>query len=315
LLFPWTKSLSWSILSLPLKLLGVAFVIGLFDRLGSTLLNLLEKFWNHYHVLATEHEQRESLRITTTISALKALKMAFIYAIALVLVLAILGVSFGSIFAVSGLAIVAISLGFQNLAKDVMTGCLILWEDQFAIGDVIAIQNTARVVSSGLVENMTLRITQLRNDEGRLITIPNSTIVQVENMTRGWSRVNFSVEVAYDTNIDRAIATIMKVARHMYDDSEWHEQMIKPPEVLGVDDLSHAGMLVRVWIDTKPAQQWRVGREFRRRIRVALEQEQIAIGKPQQESWYKVTPGTNGMQRSQDQQTSGPEESTEVPIR
>ena len=287
-LFPWTKPLSWDILSVPLKLLGIWFAVGFINRLGDTSLTLLEKFWGRYHLLATEDGQRESLRIVTAISALKGLKIALVYLFALILGLEILGAPLGSILAVSGLIVVALSLSFQNLAKDLVTGSLILWEDQFAIGDIIAVQNTAGKISDGLVENMNLRITQLRNNEGRLITIPNSTITQVENLTRSWSRVDFSVEVDYNTDIDRAIATIQEVTQQMYTEAEWQGQIMEPPEVLGVDSLSHTGMLIRVWIKTKPGQQWRVGREFRRRVRVALEQHNIAIGKPQPEFWSKT---------------------------
>lgn len=299
-LFPWTKQLSWNILSLPLKLLGIWFVVGLTNRLIHALLNLLEKFWNKYHIFGTEDEQRESLRIATTISVLKGLKIALIYAIALLLGLEILGAPIGSVLALSGLIAVAISLSFQNLAKDLVTGCLILWEDQFAIGDIIAIHNTSGKISSGLVENMNLRITQIRSEEGRLITIPNSTILQVENMTRSWSRVSFSVEVAYETDIDVAIAAIEKAGQQMYQESKYREQILEPPEVLGVESLSHTGMAIRVYIKTKPSQQWRVDREFRRYVRIALDQHNIVIGKPQQDLWYKTPPSSmNGAQKKE----------------
>ena len=299
-LFPWTKPLSWDILSVPLKLLGIWFAVGFTNRLGDTSLTLLEKFWGRYHLLATEDGQRESLRIVTAISALKGLKIALVYLFALILGLGILGAPLSSILAVSGLIVVALSLSFQNLARDLVTGSLILWEDQFAIGDVIAIQNTAGKISTGLVENLNLRITQLRNNEGRLITIPNSTITQVENLTRSWSRVDFAIEVAYDTDVDRAIAAIQEAAQQMYAEAEWQAQIMEPPDVLGVDALSHTGMLIRAWIKTKPAQQWRVGREFRRRVRVALEQHNIAIGKPQQVSWDKLDSAVmNGVEKQE----------------
>jgi small conductance mechanosensitive channel len=200
-LFPWTKPLLWAILSLPVKLLGIWLVVGLINLLINTLLNLLEKFWNHHHIFVSEDEQRRSLRIATTLNALKDIKMTIIYLIAIIWGISVLGVPTGSILAISGLIAVALSLSVQNVVKDIVTGCLILWEDQFAVGDTIAIQNTTGHLASGLVENMNLRITQLRNLEGRLITIPNSTITQVQNMTRGWSQVDFSVEVSHELDI------------------------------------------------------------------------------------------------------------------
>jgi moderate conductance mechanosensitive channel len=281
-LFPWTKLLAWDVLSLPLKVLGIWFIVGLANRLAEALLTWLEQFWSQSHLLATEDEQRESLRIATTVNALKGLKIAVVYAIALILGLWILGASLSSILAVSGLIVVAISLSLQNLVKDLITGSLILWEDQFAIGDIITIQNTVGKFASGLVENLNLRITQLRNDEGRLITIPNSTILQIENMTRSWSRVNFAIEVANNLEVNQAIAIIKDIAQAMYQEREWREQILEPPEILGVDAISTTGTMIRVWIKTKPAQQWRVERELRRRVRMALDQHQIAI-EPMQE--------------------------------
>lgn len=269
-LFPWTKPLSWDLLRLPIELLGIWFGVGLLNRIGDALLNLLERFWNRYPLLATEDEQRVSLRVTTTISALRGLKIAFIYLIAALLLLTILGAPTGSILAISGLIVVAISFSFQSLIKDLVTGILILWEDQFAIGDVIEILNTNGKQSCGLVENVNLRITQIRNDEGGLITIPNSSIVQVENMTRTWSRVDFSIELPPNTNIDRTLTTIKDVAQTLFNDPVWRDQILEPPEVLGVDKISQTGILIRAWIKTKPAQQWRVGREFRRRVGIAL---------------------------------------------
>ncbi|MBW4692693.1 MAG: mechanosensitive ion channel family protein [Lyngbya sp. HA4199-MV5] len=288
-LFPWTKPLSWDVLSLPLKLLGIWFIVGLSHRVADALLTWLEQFWNQSHLLATEDEQRESLRIATTVNALKGVKIAVVYAIALISGLWILGATLNSILAVSGLIVVAVSLSVQNLVKDLIIGFLILWEDQFGIGDIIVVQNTVGQCASGLVENLNLRITQIRNDEGHLITISNSTIVQTENMTRSWSRVNFVIEVAETMEVNQAIALIQNVAYTLYEEQEWREQILEPPEILGVDEISATGMSIRVWIKTKPAQQWRIERELRRRVRMALDQHRVAICQAQPESLDKTS--------------------------
>ena len=276
-LFPWTKPLVWTILSLPIKLLGICFVVGLINLLIDALLNVLEKAWNGYRIFGSEDEQRQSLRLTTTINVLKDSKMVAIYLIAIIWGISVLGAPVISILAASGLLVVALSFSFQNLVKDLLTGFLILWEDQFAIGDTITIQNTNGYLASGLVENMNLRITQLRDLRGRLIVIPNSTITQVQNMTRSWSQVDFSVEISHGTDIDRAIALIQKTAQCMLEEEDWRESIVTSPHVLGVDSVSHSGLLIRVLIRTKPAQQWRVEREFRRRVLIALGEHNIAI--------------------------------------
>ncbi|WP_164929136.1 mechanosensitive ion channel family protein [Gloeobacter violaceus] len=289
-IFPWTRAYAFQVLRIPFVLLGIWFVAGLANRIGDAVIERFSKVWEENDLFDLADVQRKSLRIATTIQALKGLKTFMIYLVAIGSALSFLGVPLGSVLAIGGLVAFAISFSLQNLVKDLVNGCLILWEDQFAIGDVVAIGAV-----SGAVENLSLRVTQLRNSEGRLITIPNSAIAQVENLTRTWSRVDFAVEVAYDTDIRRALAVIGDIARTMYDEPEWHAQMLEAPQVLGVDALSSTGALIRVWLRTQPGQQWAVGREFRLRVRLALEQNQIDIGTPQQALLYKGTvPTPNG---------------------
>ncbi|WP_421657977.1 mechanosensitive ion channel family protein [Leptothermofonsia sp. ETS-13] len=287
-LFPWTRPLSVQILSIPLNLLLVWFVTGLLIRIGDIALDYLGKFWDESDLFSNGDDHREALRISTTVGALKGLKTFLVYIIGITWALRVFGFPVGSVLAIGGIIAFAISLGFQNVVRDVVNGFLILMEDQYAVGDVVSIGN-----DSGLVENMNLRITQLRDGEGRLITIPNSAITQVRNLTRTWSRVDFSIEVAYDTDINHALDVIRKVTEQMHNEPEWRDRMIDSPEVLGVDSISHVGMLIRVWIKTKPGQQWAVGREFRRRIRLAFDENGIAIGKPQQDSWVRGDSASN----------------------
>lgn len=144
-----------------------------------------------------------------------------------------------------------------------MQTAVILAEDQFAIGDVI---DTG--TASGLVENLNLRVTQVRSVDGELITIPNSNITQVKNLTRNWSRVAFSINVAYQTNPDEALAVLRDVAQKLYEDPDWHDKILAEPKVLGIDSVSHTGITITTWIQTEPAQQWMVGREFRLRYKL-----------------------------------------------
>ncbi len=195
----------------------------------------------------------------------------------LLLGLKVLGISMGSVLAIGGLLGLAVSFGSQSLVKDVVNGILILTEDQYAIGDVIDLGR-----ASGLVENLTLRITQLRGDDGELITIPNSTITEVKNLTRSWSRVNFKIDVAYQADPEKALSLLREVAQELYDDPAWHDKILATPKVLGIDSVSHSGMTITTWIQTVPLEQWSVGREFRLRVRKALEANGIEIGTPQQ---------------------------------
>jgi moderate conductance mechanosensitive channel len=102
--------------------------------------------------------------------------------------------------------------------------------------------------------------------------------------------VDFSIEVAYEADLKKALAVLKAVAQQLYEDPEWNPKIPEPPEVLGVDNLSHTGMLLRVWIKTIPLEQWRVGREFRYRVRLAFEERNVPIGKPQ----LVASPGDEG---------------------
>jgi small-conductance mechanosensitive channel len=281
-LFPETEWFAEGLLQLPIILLVILFLIGFVNRLGDMFINRFAEAWKNNALFTFEDNQRRSLRISTIVRATKGLKTFFIYAFGIGGVLSYVGVPISSVLTLGAVAALAVSLASQGLIKDLVNGFLILTEDQYAIGDWIAVGEV-----DGLVENMNLRITQIRNVEGRLITIPNSLISQVENLTRSWSRNDFRIAVAYDTNIPHAIQVIKQVADEMYADSQWGKVLLKPPIILGVDDVSHQGVVLRVWIDTQPLQQWPAGREFRLRVRLAFEQNGIEIGKPQQVVWHR----------------------------
>ncbi|MGG6292972.1 mechanosensitive ion channel family protein [Leptolyngbya sp. AN02str] len=278
-LFPGTRAFSNAVWLTPISILIIWFLAGLLNRIGDLLISHFAKAWEENEFFPFEGDiiQRRLLRISTIVRVLKGLKTFTIFAIAGGWALSLLGVPTGSVLTFGAVLAFAISLASQNLIKDLVNGFLILVEDQYGIGDIIQVDQV-----SGLVENMNLRITQLRNAEGRLITIPNSLINQVQNLTRVWSRVDLPITVAYDADIRKVFHVLHTIADEFYHDSEWQPKLIKEPEVLGIDDVSHAGILIRLWIETQPLQQYLVGREFRKRMLFAFEEHGIEIGMPQQ---------------------------------
>ncbi|WNZ43760.1 mechanosensitive ion channel family protein [Leptolyngbya boryana CZ1] len=260
----------------PVALLVLWFGISLAIRISKSLTDRLMHSWKQSSLLPLGEAQRVVMRSTTIAEALKGLITFVLVMVGIICTLDLFSVPTSSILAGGAVIGLAISFGSQSLIKDLVNGCLILVEDQFAVGDVIQIDQ-----QSGLVENLNLRVTQLRNSEGHLITIPNSTIANVCNLTRLWSRIDFSIVVAYENDPKRVLDVLKQVSQQMYDDPQWRDRIPELPEVLGIDDLSHTGMLVRVWIKTAPMEQWSVGREFRLRVRQAFEANQIQIGKPQ----------------------------------
>ncbi|MFN3925806.1 MAG: mechanosensitive ion channel family protein [Pseudanabaenaceae cyanobacterium] len=223
-------------------------------------------------------------RISTLSRVVTGIANIVIFLIAGLGVLSILGVSIAPIVAGLGFIGLGISLAAQDIIKDVLNGILILLEDQFAEGDIISVNG-----KTGQVEHMNLRITQLRNTEGTLITIPNSSIRTVENLSSGWARVDLGIDVAYDTDLDRAIAVIQETALKMSHERGWRQKIIDRPEVLGVDDFGDNSITIRLWIKVQPLKQWEVAREFRLRLKKAFDQAGISIPFPQREIWFRTS--------------------------
>ncbi|MBW4583533.1 MAG: mechanosensitive ion channel family protein [Tildeniella nuda ZEHNDER 1965/U140] len=261
----------------PLALIVIWFGVSLAIRISKSLIDRVLHSWKVTPLTPLAEAQRIALRSTTIAEALKGLATFVLIAIGIIWTLALFNIPTSSIVAGGAIVGLAISFGSQSLIKDLVNGCLILLEDQFAVGDVIKIGE-----KSGLVENLNLRVTQLRNGEGQLITIPNSNITDVSNLTRLWSRVDFSITVAYENDPKQVLDVLRQVSQELYSEPEWRDRLLEPPEILGIDDLSHTGMLVRVWLKTAPMQQWSVGREFRLRVRQAFEVNNIQIGRPQE---------------------------------
>ena len=175
-----------------------------------------------------------------------------------------------------GVAGLAISFGAQSLVKDVISGFFILLENQFGVGDIVAINGVG-----GVVERMSMRVVMLRDLQGTLHVIPNGSINLVSNKTRGWSRSVLDIGVAYKEDVDRVIRVMRDVAHEMWDDPEWREQLVEEPAVWGVEALADSSVHVRLVATTQPGKQWSVGREYRRRIKNRFDSEGIEIPFPQ----------------------------------
>ncbi|MEM9244889.1 MAG: mechanosensitive ion channel family protein [Cyanobacteria bacterium P01_F01_bin.153] len=281
---------SWrsTLLQEPFRILLIWFTVGAALRVNQAIAFTRQQRSRNADEFQSREEQRRLLRLNTVGGALEGLASALIVLTGLVFTFSAFGLSVQSILAWGAVFGLAISFGTQSLIKDVVNGCLILLEDQFAVGDVIVINSLF-----GLVEEMNLRSTRLRDPEGQLITIPIGTIADVRNLTRLWSRVNFTIEVAYENDPDTVLALLGDVAQEMGNTPEWQGKMIDTPEVLGIDQVSHAGLLIRVWLKTAPLQQWAVGREYRLRVRRAFKAHGIAIGRPQWIAYHANMKGTS----------------------
>ncbi|MFN6564486.1 MAG: mechanosensitive ion channel family protein [Nostoc sp. ChiSLP01] len=280
-LFPYTRGFQVAILTaaqFPLRL-GVVLLVtyvavrlsyALIDRFASTLIKSSA-------FITPEDSARLQLRVSTFSGVTKSIATAICVGVGFLLALVSLGIDIVPLLAGASLVGVAVSLASQNLIKDAINGFLIILEDQYALGDVINVGNVG-----GLVENLNLRMTQVRDSEGRLITIPNSEIKVVANLSSRWSRADLTIPIAYQANTEEALKLIKTVADNMNQELQWQHQILEPPQVLGIDQFGDRGLMIRVWIKTQPLKQWDVAREFRRRLKIALDEAGISISVPQQ---------------------------------
>lgn len=283
-LFPYTRIVQVLIitsLKIPLRLGIIGLVTYVAVRLSYALIDRFAAVFTRNYLLTPDDNRRLQLRVSTISGVTKGIVTVVWIGVGILVTLTAIGVNVGPLLAGAGLIGVALSLASQNLIKDAINGFFIILEDQYAIGDVIAVDQVG-----GLVETMNLRITQLRDAEGRLITIPNSEIRIVANLSSNWSRADLNIPIAYHDDVNKALKVVDNVVQEMSQDQQWREQIVDKPEVLGVDDFGMRGVIIRVWIKTQPLKQWVVAREFRRRLKVALDEAGISIPMPQQEVWF-----------------------------
>jgi small-conductance mechanosensitive channel len=197
---------------------------------------------------------------------------AIIFTVAVLMVLDETGRDITPLLAGAGIAGIAIGFGAQSLVKDVLNGLFIILEDQYRKGDVVKIADI-----SGLVEDLSLRRTVLRDMDGNVHTIPNGQVVTASNYTKEWSRVNFDVPVPYYEDIDRVMLVINRIGAELAEDPDFKPMIISPPKALRVSDLNDKGVMIKVFGETKPLKQWDVAGEMRKRIKSTFDKENIAI--------------------------------------
>jgi len=200
---------------------------------------------------------------------------AVIVIVAIFMVLSEIGIDITPLLAGAGVAGIAIGFGAQSLIKDFLSGLFIILEDQYSKGDVVRIAGIA-----GLVEDVSLRRTVLRDLDGIVHSIPNGAVTTSSNYTKEWSRVNLNIPVAYGEDLDQVIEVLNRVGKEMAEDESYGPMIINAPHVLGVDNFGDSAIEIKVLGETKPLKQWDVTRELRKRTKKAFDDEGIEIPWP-----------------------------------
>ena len=232
-------------------------------------------------------ESREGMkkRADTLQTVFMGLGKVLIILLVTFMVLSELNVPIGPILAGLGIVGIAVGFGAQYMIRDLIAGVFILLENQYRVGDVARVADIA-----GLVEDITLRKTVLRDLDGIVHHVPNGEIKVASNFTRHFSRVNLDVSVAYGTDLDHAIAVINRVGKEIAEDSNWSWRIKTPPQVLRVNKLGDSGIDLKILGDVKPIEQWNVMGELRYRIKKAFDAEGIEIPWPHTKVYFGNSP-------------------------
>ena len=214
-------------------------------------------------------------RIATLQSLTRYVVNVGLLGIGLVMLLDQMGISIGPILAGAGIIGVAVGFGSQQLVQDIISGLFILIDDQIRVGDVV---NVAGV--GGLVEEVTLRTTVLRDLAGNVHYVRNGHIDIVTNMTKVYSQYVFDIGVAYREDVDEVTEIIKQVDEDLRKDPAYTEDILEPIEVLGLDQFADSAIIIKARTKTKPIKQWRVAREFNRRLKIAFDEKGIEIPFP-----------------------------------
>jgi small-conductance mechanosensitive channel len=223
-----------------------------------------------------QKEDIEFQKRTHTLGSIIRFVAAFgILLVAAMMVLKEFGVEIGPLLAAAGIVGLAVGFGAQSLVKDVISGFFILLEDQIRVGDVVQIAG-----KGGLVEKINLKTTILRDLAGNVHYVPNGHIDVVTNMTKDYSRYVFDIGVAYREDVDKVIEVIKEVDEELRNDPDYKDDILEPIEILGLDQFADSAVIVKARTTTMPIKQWRVGREFNRRLKKKFDERNIEIPFP-----------------------------------
>ncbi len=232
--------------------------------------------------------ERSKQRTEALGTVLRSIASLVVYGMAAIIALGEFGVSLGPLVAGAGIVGVALGFGAQSLVRDFLSGIFMLIEDQYGVGDVIDVGD-----ATGVVEEVNLRTTRLRDVNGTVWFFPNGEIRRVGNKSQQWARTVLDVDVSYDTDLGRAAEVIKTVA-----DSVWHDQLenatvLEEPEIWGVEAFRDSSVAIRLVLKVEPGEQWATAREIRKRLKRAFDEAGIEIPFPQRTLWMREA-GTAG---------------------
>lgn len=257
-----------------LRILITIVVAFLLMRFALTLITrLVRKIVPPTAFLSKEAEQK---REDTLIRILHTSLGILVWIIAGLMILSEFGVEVGPLLAAAGIAGLAFGFGGQYLIRDLISGLFIIVENQYRMGDVVCFDKKC-----GVVEDISLRMTTLRDLDGIVHHVPHGEIKTVSNLTKGFSRVNLNVGVSYNDDLEKVITVVNEVGMDLAKDPAWKAHILKAPQFLRVDDFADSAVIIKILGDTIPLKQWDVTGELRKRLKIAFDKAGIEIPFPQ----------------------------------
>jgi small-conductance mechanosensitive channel len=231
------------------------FVVAVWEVVNAFIQRQLEK-------LSRDAQAARSARVRTLLPMLRTVLGIILVIVLAVTVLTEIGVNVAPLLAGAGVLGLAIGFGSQTLVRDVITGIFLLLEDTVAVGDTVTLGGL-----TGTVEQLSIRSIKLRALDGSVHIIPFSAVTTVTNMTRDFAFSVLDISIGYGEDPDHIAEVLREISKEMRSESRWSRAMLNEIEVMGVDKLGDAAVVLRSRVKTEPSMRWAVGRELNRRIR------------------------------------------------
>lgn len=263
------------------RIVFILFVAWFFRSILDKLLDSLKTRLYARGQAAHEPQLESSKRVETLIMLVRQGAMLVLWLIVGLVILKEIGVEIAPFLASAGIVGLAVGFGGQNLVRDVISGFFIILENQIRVGDVAIINGTG-----GLVEEINFRTIILRDVGGVVHIFPNGAVNTLSNLTKEWSAYVFDIGVAYKENTDAVVAVLTEVGAQLQQDAAFGPMILEAVEIFGVDKLANSAVVIKGRIKTIPIQQWAVGREFLRRVKLAFDARGIEIPFPHQTLYF-----------------------------
>lgn len=223
-----------------------------------------------------DSKDSEVKREDTLISIFWGILKITTFSVATLMVLSEMGLMIGPILAGAGIIGLAVGFGGQYLIRDIIAGLFIIVENQYRVGDLVDFDGV-----DGVVEDISIRMTTLRNLNGTVHHVPNGEIKRVSNHSKVFSRININIGVSYNSNIENVIAVVNKTGTDLANDPLWKESIIKAPQFLRVNDFADSSIIIKILGETQPNKQHEIAGELRKRLKTAFDTAGIEIPFPQ----------------------------------